>query len=210
MRAVRDDPSDPSKVRCREVARQQTTELDRARRLDLQSPGIRLAGRHSKILAPAHQQTPGCRILAIHFWETAFPHRKNRSPAFRQRDNCRCQKISAITTRRHLQTKAFERSRTESRMQSKCDMRGQRILGGRKTFIIRYFNEALSRRPSIPQSATFDFATPVRALTIFEPMQILTHDSGMVCPSSRWRGQIVVPVKKANPFASFIYPCETD
>ena len=144
MRAVRDDPSDPSKVRRREVARQRTTELDRARRLDLQLPGIRLAGRHSKILAPAHQQAPGCRILATHFWETAFPHRKNRSPAFRQRDNCRCQKISAITTRRHLQTKAFERSRTESRMQSKCDMRGQRILGGRKSFVIRYFNEALS------------------------------------------------------------------
>jgi hypothetical protein len=47
-----------------------------ARRLDRQCSSVRSADRRSAIRVSAHRQAPGCRILAIRFWETSFPRQK--------------------------------------------------------------------------------------------------------------------------------------
>src|SRR6476620_5037458 len=52
--------------------------------------------------------------------------------------------------------------------------------------------------------APLDFVAAIETAVILQPMKIVTHDRGVICPAFRRRRHIVVPVKKANPLAGFV------
>src|SRR6476620_8243055 len=53
-------------------------------------------------------------------------------------------------------------------------------------------------------SATLDFVPAIHTAAVLEPMKIITHDGGVICPALTRRRHIIVAVKKANPLAGFI------
>src|SRR6266446_3691192 len=52
--------------------------------------------------------------------------------------------------------------------------------------------------------APLNFVAAIETAAILQSMKIITHDRGVICPAFKWRRNIVVPVKKANPLAGFV------
>src|SRR3954466_11052447 len=59
-------------------------------------------------------------------------------------------------------------------------------------------------------STAFNFAPTIHTAAILQSMEIITHDRSVICPPFRRRRQIIVSVKKANPFAGFIDSRQAD
>src|SRR5690242_8037278 len=59
-------------------------------------------------------------------------------------------------------------------------------------------------------STTLDFVSAIQSAAILQSMKIITHDSGVICPTFSRHRQIVVAVKKPNPLAGFIDPRHAD
>ena len=52
--------------------------------------------------------------------------------------------------------------------------------------------------------AAFDLVSTVKAASLFEAMQIVPHNRGMIGPALSGCGDIVVPVKKPYPATGFV------
>ena len=103
---------------------------------------------------------------------------------------------------------------------SEIDRYFQRIIYRRE--IIR--RDAITQRPAALGSlnrmpdfgsekavrATFDRVAAIKALSIFEAMEIITHHGGVICPTFSRSSDIVVAVKESHPFARLISSGQTD
>src|SRR6185369_14120049 len=50
----------------------------------------------------------------------------------------------------------------------------------------------------------FDFVSAIKTATILQPMKIITHDRGVICPALIRHRQIVVTIKETDPVSGFI------
>lgn len=58
--------------------------------------------------------------------------------------------------------------------------------------------------------AAFDLTASVQTVSVFKPMNIITHDCRVVRPAFRGYCDVVVTVKKSNPVALLIYPSDAN
>src|SRR5438874_683605 len=65
-------------------------------------------------------------------------------------------------------------------------------------------------RPKKSVGAALNFVSAIQAATIFQPMNIVAHHSGVVCPALGRHRYIVVTVKEADPIPGFIHSRQTD
>jgi hypothetical protein len=50
----------------------------------------------------------------------------------------------------------------------------------------------------------FNLMSAIQAAAVLQPMKIITHDRGVICPALRRRRKIIVPIKKTDQVSSFI------